>query len=381
MAQRKTVRETAQYNTEMYMARLTLKNPAVHFCTLLIVIYTIIRTVLSAASIISGGNILIALISVVGLLLLSTGSVMSLLFSRDGGNRLIFVLKLPIIGSACLFIASVMEVIFLKADAETFLQSIFLIVAVIVAVSVLSAAKGDTVNTTGCYFLGIFGFATLLFSIIALISVVSALRGCFVDSYNWSFFSEEIDVNTTQIKWYFLGSKIAGTSIRTVFVSRFIERIVYTVLILTISATALKMAPYINKEMRTIEFAQDAGDFTAFDGGDFRTISKRRVSENVRNQSYYGIGTLDRGEEEYNKRISKPANNYKTNEYGDYLDEETGIFYYFDNRTGRYYYLNENTGEYVYKTEGHEASALNPADAMPWELTDTDLDEDNIYNY
>ncbi len=382
MAQRKYIEESTQYNTEMYMARLVLKNPMVHLCVLILFIYALSRTIFSLLAMVSGGNVLIALSSSGGVVLLAVGSVCALFFSRDGGNRLNSVLTLSLIGGIIIAAASVMEIIFLKADAEIILQTVFTIAAVITASSVLSAAKGNSANTVGGLMLGLSGLALLLLAVFTLISVWSTLRGCFESTYNWSFITEEIDVNTTQIKWYFLASRMSGTTVKAVFITRFIERIAYIVLLVSVSSVALKMVPYINKEKRTVEFAQDAGDFSAFDGSDFRRISKSRTSENVRNQSYYGIGSIDRNEA--GNSIDKPEEKikFKTNEYGDYLDEETGIFYYYDDRTGKYYYLNEKTGEYVYKTENRLNMMSVSSEAMPWELSDAQQDdEDNIYNY
>ncbi len=386
MAQSKKVRETAQYNAEMYMARLTLKSPGIHFCTLLICIYTLIRIVLSVVTMMSGGNVLISLISVAGLIMLSVGSVCALFFSRDGGARLITVLTLSLAGAAALLCTAVLEMISLKADAETIFQCVFALSALIVTVSLMSAAKGTSANTAGCYLLGISGFATLIFSAVALISVCSALRGCFASSYNWGFLPEDIDITSGQLKWYFIGSNASNSAVKAVFFSRIVERIAFLITVLAVSAAALKMGPYINSEKRRVGFAQEVGDFSAFDGDDFRTISKKRATENVRNQSYYGVGSLGENSGDYEndiqEEISAPQTRYKTNEYGDYLDEETGIFYYYDDRTGKYYYLDEKSGQYVYKQENRRNAPTQEADAMPWELSDTaEADEDDIYNY
>ncbi len=379
MAQKRAA-EMQQYNTEMYMARLTLKNYGVHFCTLLICIYTICRSVFSIASIAGGGNVFIALVSVAGLVLISAGSVCALFFSRDGGDRYTLVLTLSVIGAALLLAAGVMEVIFLKVDAETLLQAGFLLSAVITASSLLSAAKGTSANTAGAYLLGITGIATLIFSAIALLSVASSLRACFASTYEWGFFStDDVDVNSGEIKWYFAQSNVASSTVKTVFFSRFIERMSFLSVLISVSATALKLAPYINQQKRTVEFAQDAGGFSAFDGGDFRSISKRLAEESVKNQSYYGIGSLEGGADYNAPRNDAPG--YKTNEYGDYLDEETGIFYYYDSYTGQYYYLDERSGQYLYKQEFRRNTSLPDSDAMPWELEDPSDDEDNIYNY
>lgn len=380
MAYKNGVREIPQYNTEMYMARLVLKNPAVHFCTLMICLYAISRTVLSVLAVMTGGNILIAALSAAGTLMIAAGAVCALFFSRDGGDRLTLALSVSMIGTWIALAASITEIIFLKADAEVICQTLFTVFSIIVSFSIISAAKGTSANTVGGYLLGFSGFATLVFSAVALASVSSALRGCFASSYNWGFLVEDVDMNTTQIKWYFLDSDISKTAVKGVFFTRFIERIAFLVMLLAVSVTALRMAPYINNEKRNVGFAQEAGDFSAFDGADFRTISKRRAAESVKSQSYYGVGSLDRNENEDIENAPVQQKKYKTNEYGDYLDEETGIFYYFDNRSGRYYYLDEKSGEYVFKQENRPKAPVNPADAMPWELSEFD-DEDNIYNY
>ncbi len=372
--------EVPQYNAEMYLARLTLKNVGIHFCTLIICIFSLIRIVLSVAVIVSGGNIPIAAMSITGLVLFSAGSVCSLLFSRDGGSRLTASLTASAFGTVILLCTGILELIFLKADIETVCQVIFLIGAVVTAFSLLSAAKGNSANTAGCYILGFSGLAVLVFAAVSLVSVGSVLRPCFASSYNWGFLAEDVDSASTQIKWYFIGSDIAVSSVKTVFFSRFIERIAYLFTVLVVTVAALKTAPYINGKKRNLGFAQEVGDFSAFDGEDFRSISKKRATENIRNQSYYGIGSLDRAENREDAVKNQPIE-YKTNEYGDYLDEATGIFYYYDAATGKYYYLDENSGQYVYRQEVR-SNASTPEDAMPWELSGNDEnDEDNIYNY
>ncbi len=384
MAQKRKVRELPQYNTEMYMARLTFKNYGVHFCTLIICIYTVCRVIFSVTAMAGGGNVLIALLSSAGLILLSIGSVCALIFSRDGGDRQYLVLTLSIIGTSVLVGAGVLEIIFLKADAETIFQLLFIISAVVLSVSLLSAAKGTSANTAGAYLLGFSGIATLIFSAIALYSAASALGACFADTYEWGFFStDDVDVNSIEIKWYFLNSNVASSTVKAVFFTRFVERIAFLIVLISVSAAALKIAPYIKQQKKSVDFAQEAGGFSAFDGDDFRTISKKRASENVRNQSYYGIGSLDRSDDGYREpEVQHKTPKYKTNEYGDYLDEETGIFYYYDNRTGQYYYLDEKTGEYRYKQETVNNTASAQGDAMPWDLDNTpEDDEDNIYNY
>lgn len=380
MAYKKAVKEAVQYNTEMYMARLVLKNPMIHFAVLTICLYTVFRTILSIVSMMSGGNVVIALLSVAGLIVLAICSVCSLFFSRDGGDRLVSMLTFSCVALITLCAASVMECLFLKLDAQTVFQTVFLIAAVLTSVSLRSAAIGKSAQTAGGYMLGFVGLAALAFSAIALVSVWSALRGCFADSYNWSFLQEDIDISTKEMKWYFLDSKITGTMVGTLFYTRFMERIAYLLMLASIAFAALKMSPYINSEKRTVEFAQDAGGYTAYDGADFRTISKKRASENIRSQSYYGIGSLDRGDEDNFEDDFEPSRQSNANEYGDYLDEETGIFYYYDDRTGRYYYLDESRGEYVYKRE-NRTKPVNPSDAMPWELSPSEDEEDNIYNY
>ncbi len=382
MAHKKSVPKETQYNTEMYMARLTLKNPAVKFAAVIVCIYAVIRTVWSIIALAAGGNILVALLSSAGMLLLAAGSVGAWFLSRDGGGRLLTSLSVSVIGTVVLVLAVIAEIIFLKADGETVVQAVFMLCALLTAAEISSAAAGKSAKTSYGYLLGISGLATTVLSVIALLSVCSALRGCFAQSYNWSFFVEEVDVDTVQIKWYFLSSRMTGTTVKAVFNWRFAERIMYVILLASVSVVSLKISPYINKEKRNVEFAQDAGGFSAFDGDDFRTISKKRASENIRNQSYYGIGSMGTGESEREEQPLSDAPRYKTNEYGDYLDEETGIFYYYDNRTGKYYYLDEKSGEYVYKSDNRGKSQINPADAMPWEIEDELRDdEENIYIY
>lgn len=382
MAQKKRIPEEIQYNTEMYMARLVLKNSAVHFAVVIICLYAAVRTMLSVIALIAGGNVFAALLHAVGLILLATGSVLAWCFSRDGGGRLLTSLTVSVIGTIVLLAAGISELIFLKADGETVLQVIFTLCAVFTAAEIYSAASGKSARAGLGYLLGILGLATALLSVAALLSVSSVLRGCFAQSYNWGFFVEDVDVSSTQIKWYFLSARLTGTTVKTVFFSRFAERIAYVVMLASVAFVSLKIAPYINKEKRNVEFAQDAGGFSAFDGDDFRTISKKRASENIRNQSYYGIGSMGTGESEMGEEPLLNTPKYKTNEYGDYLDEETGIFYYYDNRTGKYYYLDEKSGEYVFKNENRGKSQVNPSDAMPWEIEDELRDdEENIFIY
>ncbi len=382
MAHKKGIPEDIQYNTEMYMARLILKNPVVHFAAVSVCLFAIIRTVMSFISLAAGGNVIIALLSAAGVLALAVGSVLAWIFSREGGKRLLSALFVSVAGTIVLLFAGISEVFFLKADGETVLQAIFSFCAVLTAAGIHSAAAGKSVKTGIGYVLGLSGMATAVLSVVALLSVSSALRGCFAQSYNWSFLVEDIDVNSAQIKWYFLASRMTGTTVKAVFNWRFAERIAYILMLAAVSVAALKISPYINREKRNVEFAQDAGGFSTFDGDDFRTISKRRASENIRNHSYYGIGNIDSEESERNNTLLSSEPKYKTNEYGDYLDEDTGIFYYFDNRTGRYYYLDEKNGEYVYKNENRGRTQMNPSDAMPWEIEDElKEDEDNIYIY
>lgn len=380
MAQDKTVREAPQYNAGIYIAGLALKNAGIHFCTLVICLYSLARIVLSVAVMICGGSLPASIIPTVGLLLLSAGSVCALIFSRYDGSRLSSSLVASILGTVLLLCAGIFEMVFLKTDVETACQIAFLIASVVTAFSLLSAARGNLASTVCCYILGFSGLSVLVFAAVSLVSVGTVLRPCFASSYNWGFLAEDVDDASTQIKWYFIDSNITVSSVKTVFFARFIERLLYLFTIISVSITALKIAPYINREKRSLEFAQEIGDFSAFDGNDFRSISKKRTSENVKNQSYYGIGSLDRGDDKYDT-FENEAVNYKTNEYGDYLDGATGIFYYYDANTGKYYYLDESSGQYVYRQESHK-NTVTSEDAMPWELShNNDSDEDDIYNY
>lgn len=384
-----------QQQNESGIAEYFFKSKALHFCALLLILYTLFAVVLSIVMVIAEAMVISAVIRICGFIFICAGTTVCIF--QCYRNRITSGAPLVMLfGGIILAANAVCDIIYAGFNLNVLFRALACIAFIVFSSAVYNSVQGKEFKTSFGFVFSILFIASAATAAIMLINSTGVFNACFAETYDWDFLAESMGTDDTgkisDYSYLFMNVNAASGHTKTIFDLRFVERIAYLVFSIFSSFIILRLMPYISDEKRRRSFFDDE----EFD----RPISlkknrPREFSSGKVQRDRFGFPIEDRMEDDFADDFEDeidtdaPLNDFDDDfdddvpaQNRDYLDEKTGIFYYFDDISGRYYYIDKVTGESRFKTESNirrPKDRNSPSgETMPWDLED---DEENIYRY
>lgn len=352
-----------------------------------LVIYCLSRIVMSIFTLIAQGNILDAILTLLGSLMVACGLVYAYIGCKLDDN----IYAVPLYGYyiACggFALCAVNSIIHMVTDGEILgiseygLEFMFMLVcAVFFFQFAMSESEKKLTSKLGTI-AGIIALVLLIVSFIRYISCIGTFSNLFRETFLWEALATEYAGLEYELEWLLIGTPATSIHVKGVFFMRVIERALFLLITFSAMLFFLRSTKFIENVEQKIQFARDAGgaeEFFELYGA--RSYAKQRsggVRESRRNASSaqeeerYDDYQQDETsyEIDYSPDYDIPRSTTEPDEYGYYYDEN-GVPYYYDERTGEYYYVED---AYDYPASGGYAP---PADS--WDAAGAEYDEDSL---